>query len=124
MFVNPRVQIIVLIVGVWGGAIAPIVFAIYYTIIANWWSTVAGRTIMAMDLIIGTIRLDRLDNMLHHSERYVLGHSDWLIALAMCAIPAVIFYRIGAFEARRRRVKSNARKSAEALSLVATGLVP
>lgn len=120
---DPRVQAFILVVGVWGGVIIPAVFAAYYTCIARWWENSLGRTIIALDLCILTLRVTRLDELWHYGAR-ALGPADWVATLAMLAMPGIIGWRLAAFERKRRRMKREAKKTAEVLKLVLTGLVP
>ena len=121
---DPQFQALILIVGVWGGAIAPVVFAVYYTCIARWWENPLGRTLIALDLCIGALRWARLEELFDHQVRSMTGPADWLVTVAMLCIPAVIIWRMAGFERKRRRMKREARKAAEVVSLLATGLLP
>lgn len=119
-----NIRTLVYVVGVWGGAIVPIVFAIYYSIIADWWKTPSGRTIVALDLCIFALRADRLGEFFRGPGNAPLTPTDWIVAVVNMAIPLIIAYRLFAYEAKRQRLKRAARKSAEILKLTATGLVP
>jgi hypothetical protein len=122
--VDTRVRAIVYVAGIWGGAIAPVFFLLYYTWVCNWWENPTGRTLAALDLCILALRADRLSQAFHHHHAVSLRPGDWLVAIVNLAIPLVILYRIGAFESKRRMLKRQARQSAETLRLVTMRTVP
>lgn len=123
MGADPRLQGIVYAAGVWGGMIVPAIFAVYYTCVARWWKNPTGRTIMALDLCILTLRAVQVDDIFTMHKPLVTPH-DWLVALAAACIPVIIAYRMYAFERKRRLLHRQARVSAATLQLIQTGLVP
>jgi hypothetical protein len=121
---DPRVQVVVYVLGVWGGAILPALFLIYYTWIAKWWDNPTGRTIVALDVVILLLRVDRLYGAWQYHTAIDPRVSDWFAALVMAAVPVIIGYRMFAFERKRRLLKRQARVSATTLALVASQLRP
>jgi hypothetical protein len=122
--IDVGIKTAIYVVGVWGGAIVPIAFAIYYTLIANWWETPSGRTIVGLDLCIWLLRVDRITDFYRYPGHAHLRQADWIVAIVNLAIPCIIGYRLVAFEAKRQRMKRQARETAEKLKLLLTGLVP
>jgi hypothetical protein len=109
-------------VGIWGGVIVPVAFAIYYSFIADWWRNPTGRTVIALDVCIFALRAERLGEFFRHHDHFT--PVDWLVAGVNLAIPLIILYRMGSYELKRRTMKRQARETAERLKLIFTGLVP
>lgn len=123
MATDPRVQAVIMALGIWGGVTVPLLFAVYYTCIARWWESPLGRTLIALDLCVMLLRAERLAGFWFHGAA-ALGPADWVVSIAMLAIPVIIGYRMISFERKRRRMKREARKTAEVVNLILTGLVP
>lgn len=99
-------------VGIWGGVITPVLFAIQYTWLANWWRNSTGRLIIALDACICLARLPRAAELLHGN--YHDPGRTWLGIMATLAIPVVILWRMYLFERKRqtRRRASSVRAQA------------
>lgn len=95
--------------GMWSSAIVPVVFAVYYSAIADWWKTATGRAIIAIDAAVWVSRLTYLVAYINDEHRSLI----WVHAIAYAALPAIILYRLAAFERLRRSGRNRVKRLAE-----------
>jgi hypothetical protein len=90
--VTGHVQRDIIDVAVWAGAIAPLIFLVVYTRRCDWYSNPAGRSIVALDILLMAISLPSA--LLRAFPGLVFGSwYQWITVIALSMVPVVVIYR-------------------------------
>lgn len=95
-------------IGVWGGAIIPLLFVVQYTLLARWWRNATGRALVALDTCIWLTLTPRALALAWPSDG-MLDVMTWVTEVAFACVPLTIIYRMFAFEVMRRRERRKRR---------------
>lgn len=91
-------------VAIWAGAIVPVLFFIQYTILAPWWKTPVGRSIVALDfclfIVLGFSAATLVNPFWSFWQTITF---KWIVTLAICGVPLIAGYRMLVWEKMRRR---------------------
>lgn len=88
-------------IGIWAGAILPVLFVVQYTLIADWWHSPTGRALVALDACIWLTLAPYAISLLRPPDD-VYDITSWVAGMGFAGVPFVILYRMVAFEIMRR----------------------